>query len=54
MVLKLQVWLEPVNAAHIIRANFVPDVDGSTVSVLVDGSPSANGMLIQVGVFPKQ
>jgi len=44
------VWLEPVNAAHIIRANFVPDVDGSTVSVLVDGSPSANGMLIQITI----
>ena len=44
----LQVWLEPVPAAHITHAKFVPSVDTSSVSVLISGSPSATNLPLQV------
>ena len=44
----IQVWLEPVPAAHIIDAKFIPNVDSSLVSVLVTGSPSATNLPLQV------
>lgn len=44
------VWLEPVPTAHVVRADFLPDVDKSTVSVLVSGSPSANGIPLQITI----
>ena len=44
------VWLEPVPEAHIMRVTFVPNVDQSSVSLLVQGSPAASGMLVKVRI----
>ena len=48
MLVCLQVWLEPVPPAHIVRASFVPNVDKSSVTVEVLGSAAATGMPLQV------
>ncbi|KAK9908188.1 hypothetical protein WJX75_003952 [Coccomyxa subellipsoidea] len=45
------VWMEPVNAAHVTRLDLIPDIDSSSLSVLVHGSDSADGLVVQVDIY---
>lgn len=48
MLFELQVWLEPVPAAHVTRLAFIPHLDQSKVSLEIFGSEGASGLPVQV------
>lgn len=40
-----------VSAAHVTRLDLIPDIDSSSLSVLVHGSDSADGLAVQVDIY---
>ena len=47
------VWLEPVPDRHVTSVDVVPDVDSSSLSMVVQGSDDAVGLDVKVAVSDK-
>ena len=47
------VWLEPVPDRHVTSVDVVPDIDASSLSMVVQGSDDAVGLDVKVAVSDK-